>query len=260
MKHSKIVPLIVLNRKVFSIIEITELIIDFYKKLSENNIYYKLIYIISEKKPLNQIIDVQDINSVHLLSEEILHQNIDDIRKVDGIDNPDVNYRRDEKGGIGLGLGTKVEEETFITLNYSFYLNRSTIGSIVVNELCFDSFLKAKMFLEIANNVFSVNYSVMKIMDISLNEIARGYFFPLGWITYFSNSHQDTIPDDLDGFIDEFTDNGKYIILSKEDFISDPKKLEPSIKKLILCLKHIENKSPSYSKNGIPPSSNQTIN
>lgn len=260
MKHSKMVPLIVLNRKVFSIIEIAELIIDFYKKLSENNFNYKLIYIISEKKPLNQIIDVQDINSIHLLAEEILRQDIDDIQKVDGIDNPDINYRRDEKGGIGLGLGTKIEHETFISLSYSFYLNGSSIGSIVTKELCFDTILKAKMFLEIANNVFSVDCSVMKTMDISVNKIARGYFFPSGWITYFSNRHKDLIPDDLDGFFYEYTDNGKYIILSKEDLITDPKKLEPAIKKLIGCMKQIENKSPSYSKNVIPPSSHQTIN
>lgn len=248
MKHSKVVPLAILKKSAFSIIQIARLIITFYKSLSEENLNYNHIYIISEKKPLFQNIDIQQSDSVQKLAEEILHRNIDDIRKIDKISDPDVNYCRDGRGGINISLQTKIKDDTLITLNYSFYQNRSAIGSIVVNELCFDTFLKTKKFLEAANKTFPVDYSVMKISDLLLNKISRDYVAPLGWITYFSESYDDLIPDDLQGVRYERTDIGKYLILSLEDIPKDAEKLEVVKKELIQLMGQIEKESPTYSK------------
>ncbi len=253
MKHSKVVPLVILEEGSFSILEIAELIVGFYKGLSECDSNYNHVYTISEKTPLHEIIDVQDANSIHLLAEELLHQNIDDIRKIDGVENPDQNYRRGKNGGLSLGLQTKAEGETFITLNFSFYPNQSAVGSIAVNELCFDSYVKAMDFLEIANSSFLVKYSVIKIMDRSLNKVARGYLFPLGWITYFSESLNDLIPDGLEGVSYECSDRGKYVILSKESISVDSDKLDSGKEVLIKCMKQIEEQNPAYSKGFIPP-------
>jgi len=251
MKHSKVVPLFTLINENFSIVQAAELLINFYKNLSEFEPYYNYINIISEKTPLYHTIDIQMSNSVLILSEEILHQNIDDIRKVDKVDEPDINYCRD--GIITICLETKIKDETLITLNYTFNIHRPSIGSIVVNEECFNTFLKAKTFLAVVEKSFPLEYSVIKISDRTLNKIARSYKAPLGWITYFSNSYEITIPDDLKGVEYEYSDKGKYLILTREDIALDIESLESGKQKLVELMEQISIKHPVYSKSFTPP-------
>lgn len=254
MKHSKVVPFVLLKNQEMSILEIAELVIKFYQNLAEKDCTYNLINIISEKEALFPAINIQASNSIQMLAEEILHQNIDDIRKIDGVDNPGLDYCRKGTGGISIGLETKIEKETLITLNFSFYLNRSAIGRIVANESCFDTFEKAKYFLIAANSVFPVQYSAIKISDRALNKVARRYKAPLGWITYFSCDYEVPIPDELNGIEYEFVDGGKFLILSREDISVDEGKLELEKEKLIKLMEKVEIESPSYSMTFTPPS------
>ncbi|HPK09118.1 MAG TPA: hypothetical protein PK246_02185 [Saprospiraceae bacterium] len=248
MKHSKVVPLIILKNERFSILQIAKLIINFYQNLVEKNSLFNIINIISEKETIYSVIDIQKSNSIEMLAEEILHRNLEDIRKIDGVDNPNLDYRRGEKGGIHIGLETKIENDTFISLTFSFYPYQNAVGRLVVNELCFDTFEKAKDFLTAANNVFSVKYSAIKITDRLLNKIASEYRAPLGWITYFSFDYDIPIPNDLDGIEIEYICNGKYLILSKEDISVQEEKLELCKQKIISTMKQIENKCPDYSR------------
>ncbi len=254
MKYSKVVPLVLLKNQRRSILQIAELIIMFYQNLAEKNPSYNFINIISEKEALSPVINIQEPDSIQILAKEILHQNIDDIKKIDGVVDPGLDYRRGDKGGIHIGLETKIEDETLVSLTYSFYPNRTAIGPLVVNVRCFDTFEKAKYFLTAANSVFPVQYSAIKISDRALNKVARRYKAPLGWVTYFSCDYEVPIPDDLNGVEYEYTDKGKYLILSREDISVDEGKLELEKGKLIELMNQLEIESPSYSMAFTPPS------
>ncbi len=103
------------------------------------------------------------------LADEILLQNIDDIRNINKVDSPDTSFSRDEM--ISFALEAKIDGETLITLSYSFSTKLPRIGSIVVNHKCFDTFEKAKCFLESVEKSFSIEYSVIKISDRDINNL-----------------------------------------------------------------------------------------
>ncbi len=253
MKHSKVYPFIQMESQIFSIVEISELIISFYKILTVKNSDFKRINIISERKMKFPTVDVYEINAIQILAENILNYNIGDIIKVDKVSNPDINYKRTERGGIHIGIETKNKSDTLISLTFSFYKKRCAIGSIVTNEICFDTFEKAKDFLEAANSVFCVDYSAIRILEPSLNELVFEYKAPLGWITYFSNGYEVSIPNDLNDVEYEYTEKGKYLILTKENISTDLDKLELNKNKLIELMKQVDVKSPTYSRNYTPP-------
>ncbi|WP_075604139.1 hypothetical protein [Saccharicrinis aurantiacus] len=135
-------------------------------------------------------------------------------------------------------------------MNFSFQHSdnfKSKIGNIVTNPICFDSFEKAKFFLDTTKESFLVDYSVIKIFDKDINKVARGYKAPLGWLTYFSNDYEIAIPDDLEGIEYEHTETGKYLILTREIPISAEKQ-EANKQKLLSLMGEIERRVPEYSK------------
>ncbi|MBK7130746.1 MAG: hypothetical protein IPM74_04035 [Crocinitomicaceae bacterium] len=71
---------------------------------------------------------------------------------------------------------------------------------------------------------------------------------PLGWITYFSNDYGVQIPDDLKGIEYEFTDKGKYLILTREDFTISKEAFEEQRDKLIMLMSEIKRRVAEYSK------------
>jgi len=246
MKHCNLVPLVVLRKERLSVIEIAKLVINFYKRMASVDRNYGQINIISEKKSLYQSIDVNDSIAVQYLADEILRQNIDDIQKINKVDTPDINFSREEM--ISFGLEAKIDGETLITLNYSFSTKLPRISSIVVNEKCFDTFVKVKFFLETVEKSFPIEYSVIKISDKDINNFARACKAPLGWLTYFSNDFKPEIPNDLEGIEYEYTDKGKYMILTREDFTTNKETYEAHKQKLLNVMEEIKRRVPEYSK------------
>jgi hypothetical protein len=246
MEHSKLLPLGILKKERLTIAQIAKLVINFYKNLAVVDNDYSQINIISEKKSLLQSINVSDSNASQYLANEILHQNIDDIRKIDKVDNPDINFSRDAI--ISFGLEAKTYVETLITLSFSFSTKLPGIACIVVNQKCFDTFRKAKFFLETFEKSFPIEYSVIKISDQELNKVARGYKAPLGWITYFSKDYEIPIPDDLEGIEYEHTNNGKYLILTRDDITKDTETFQFNKNKLLDVMEEIKRRVPEYSK------------
>ncbi|MGB3467706.1 MAG: hypothetical protein WBA74_20640 [Cyclobacteriaceae bacterium] len=250
MKNSKLVPLVILKRRQISIAQIAQLTIDFYKKLHHFNSNYGLLNIISEIKTVYDSINIHDKNAQYKLANEILNQNIERIIEIDGIRNPDIDFLFN-KSFISYALQVKVERETLATFDFCFSISPhlgSSIGSIVVNELCFNEFNKAKFFLDTAKASFAVDYSVMKIFDRNINKASRSFKAPLGLITYFSNDYEIPIPDDLEGIEYEYTDKGKYLILTRENIAKDEAKLEKAKQKLLKTMQEIADRVPEYIK------------
>jgi len=250
MKHSKLVPLIVLKNEGLPIIQIAELVINFFKKMAAVDANYSKLNIVSEKKSLYNSINIYQSNSTEFLGNEILNQNIDDIRKMDKVENPNIHFSMD-KTIISFALESKIGEDTLATLDFCFTISKnlkSSIGSIVVNQNCFDGFEKAIFFLESAIESFSVNYSTIKVSDRDINKAVRGYKVPLGWITYFSNDYEIPIPDDLKGIEYKHTEKGRYLILTREYIAADSEKLETYKQKLLEIMEEIKRRVPEYSK------------
>ncbi|MFA0961866.1 hypothetical protein AB9P05_08655 [Roseivirga sp. BDSF3-8] len=249
MIRAKLVPLVTLKREKLSIAQIAEQIINFYVKLSLSDADYNQISVVSEKKPLYQSINVNADDAKQQLAEEVLHKNIKEIQKMDKVENPTLDFVMSESI-ISIGLEVKSQNTSLMTLNFSFQNSnsfRSKIASISVDEVCFDALGKAKFFLDTAKASFSVDYSVIKISDRDLNKVARGYKAPLGWVTYFSNDFEIPIPDDLEGIEYEHTDNGKYLILTRENPIA-PETIETNKEKLINLMGEIKERVPEYSR------------
>lgn len=72
--------------------------------------------------------------------------------------------------------------------------------------------------------------------------------FPLGWITYFSNDYEIQIPNDLEGIEYEFTEKGKYLILTREDFTINKEAYEAHKQKLLKVMEEIKHRVPEYGK------------
>lgn len=245
MEHSNLVPLVILKKQRLPIIQIARLIINFYKNLEAIDINFSRINIIADKASLYQNINVNHENATQDLAGEILNQNINDIRKFNNVIKPDIGFSMDNM--VSIGLETKIIEDTLITLSYSFSNKLPRIASIVVNKKCFDSFEKAKIFLEIVEKSFSIEYSVIKVSDRDINKISRRYKAPLGWITYFSNDYEISVPNDLEGIQYEHTENGKYLILTKEN-PTDSAVLDTNKEKLITLMEEIKERVPNYGK------------
>ncbi|WP_075604140.1 hypothetical protein [Saccharicrinis aurantiacus] len=96
MKLAKLVPLITLRREKLSIAQIAEQIISFYKNMVLFDENYSQLNVVSEKKALNQHIKVDTDNAEQQLAEEILHQNTEEIRKMDKVENPNFDFTMDE--------------------------------------------------------------------------------------------------------------------------------------------------------------------
>lgn len=250
MKHSKLVPFALLKKERLTITKIAQLTIDFYRNLSLDNDNYSKLKIVSEKKSLFENIQIQDSNAVEILAHEILHQNTDKIIEMDKVENPDINFIFKETF-ISYALQTRIDIDTLITLDFCFSVSKhlgSSIGSIVVNDECFNTFSKAKLFLETLETSFPTEYSVIKFSDREFSKIARVYKAPLGWITYFSKDSEISIPDDLEGIEYEHTDTGKYLILTREDFTTDKEIYDAHKQKLLDTMEEIKRRVPEYGK------------
>ncbi len=247
MEHSEYFPYTELFKEKLSIARIAELVLSFYKRLAIENSDFNKLYLVSERPSLYDSIDIQKSDAQKILADEILNQNIEDIRKQDKVENPGIDYSRD--ASVLFSLEAKTGKETLIILNFSFGTKiKSSIGAIAINKYCFDSYDKAKFFLDAEVAVFNVIYSILKIRERDFTRKTRAFKVPLGWITYFSDDSEWGIPDDLGGIEYEHVDEGKYLILSREDITSDSEKLEAGKQKLLEVMEEIKRRVPEYGK------------
>ncbi len=249
MGNSSFVPLVTLEKKRYTIIEIACLVVEFYKKLERIDNAYSSIRIISEKPSLYPLIKVDDSNSCKLLASEILNQNIEHIANQDKVENPDVHFLMD-KAVISFSLEAKSNDVNLLTLNFSFSTSifvGSKIGIIVASKEAFNTFEKVKLFLDTCNTSFEVEQSAMKIFDRELNKRNRSYKFHLGFVTYFSKNFGISIPDNLEGIEYQFTERGKFLSVVCEDEFKESD-VDIYKEKLLKVMEQIESRVPEYLK------------
>ena len=246
MSIESVTPLIIPKKEKLTIGEIASLVISFYKKLASVDSGYNHLSIVSEKKSLYQSMDIHDVEATEFLVEEIIHQNIDEIRKISDVDSVDHSFSWDRP--IQFALEPAEDPKLLMILSYAFHTEIRSIAPIIVNEECLDSYSKARWFLDAARESFSVDRSVIKVSTRDFRAVSRKYRAPLGWINYFSDDSEWQIPDDLEGIEYEKVEGGKYLIVSRENIGSSPDQFEAAAKKLARLMEDLGDRVPRYKK------------
>lgn len=180
--------------------------------------------------------------AVDLMSLTILNFSKYDIRKYEKDQDPTVEYSRD------FGFSFVLTYQQVISFN-------AVIGCINANGLSLLSYHKDDTEFEWFYNVLSALVSgsntirgSVGIRDLPFQKACKNIIAPLGWITYFSKKFKPVIPDDVEGIEYEYTNNGKYLILTREDFTTDKETYESHKQKLLNIMEEIKRRVPEYSK------------
>jgi hypothetical protein len=188
-------------------------------------------------------LDQEEITSS--IEKTILEFLKSDILRNDGEPNPDFDYSRDFGFSVLVQYKNQNQEISFTGKLGSSSVN--ALGQLSNNGFAVD--------IQIGNEIFRglidtglVKHGVIKLSDVKFLKACRPYKYPLGVITYFSNESEWQIPNDLEGIKYEHTDNGKYLILPREDFATDPEKYEVDKQKLLELMEEIKRRVPEYGK------------
>jgi hypothetical protein len=217
------------------------------KALSEVDIIFvNPIFMAENQKDVGfQIDKLSEENAVDLIALTILNFSKYDIRKYEKEQNPTIEYSRDfgfsfvlmyKHGNSKISFSVKVGNPKACGMTLLSY------GGDKLNlKLCYST-LKA---LVSGSNAIKGSIS---LLDLPFQEGNKNIIAPLGWITYFSNDFKPVIPDDLEGIEYEYTDKGKYLILTRDDFPTDKKIFEGYKQKLLNIMEEIKRRVPEYSK------------
>lgn len=180
--------------------------------------------------------------AVNLISLTVLNFSKDDIRKYEKELDPTIEYSRD------LGFSIVVAYREQISFNV-------IIGCSNANGLTLLGYHSEKVNFEWYYNILRALVSgsnavrgAIGVRDLSFQRAVKNIIAPLGWITYFSKEFDPIIPDNLNGIEYEFTDKGKYLILTRENFNSDTESYEANKQKLLSLMENISKSVKNYSK------------
>lgn len=229
-----------------SINEIASDLIRVFQTLSKFDTIFNELYFITKKD--ENLINVNDKNSVKMFAYNILEYSLKDIKKFDKVEYPSVNHSR--PFGYSFGLSFKENTKSVLYLNFKIGGDsNNSIGSISIPNYLVRDYTLFKEILNTFNEILEVKYSSVRLIDIDFLTIANSkYKNHLGWITYFSNHYEINIPNDLEGIEYEHTDKGKYLILTKDNLSIDESKDETYKRKLLTTMETIANRVPEYKK------------
>ena len=230
-----------------SIQEVSEFIVRIIKQLSllddtfSNPIHAKQGF-------KDEQLDINHPDIIEKLSELVLETNKSDIKQHEKEKNPTVNFSRDF--GFRLLFNYEVNGKKNFSLtaelggtNYQSirleYFNREFEHS----QNWYESVLKCLV------NESNAYYAGITVTLSTFLDLLRPLKVnqPFGWLTYFSNDNEIQIPDDLEGFEYEYTEQGKYIILTRDDFTVSKEAYEVQRDKLLAVMKEVKERVPKYS-------------
>jgi hypothetical protein len=108
-----------------------------------------------------------------------------------------------------------------------------------------------KLLSIIVKNTDAVLGGVLLRGNPSFTDEVVKYDYPLGWISYFSNEYEIKIPDNLEGFEYEYTDKGKYLIATREDFTVSKEAYQEQKDKLLKTMAYLGETVPGYLSEGM---------
>jgi len=232
-----------------SISQIANRLIDLLSKLSKvDPIFDSFVYSKENFTDVNISISKMGVNeSKVLLANTILASNLEYVKKNNQTNVLDLDYSCDF-GFFHLLKFYKNQENYFSitgnigssqypSLNLAYFYG----SEIYPYEWYYD--VLSCLVMELNPEYASVNISLTTFIEESSKLKVKS---PLGWITYFSNDNLVTIPDDLD-IEYEFTEKGKFLILTKNDFTDNKEMYLTHKNKLLNLMSEIKKRSPKYS-------------
>ncbi len=228
-----------------SILSISERIISTFYHLSLSDPIFGNLRVVAQSNGFYEpiILGSNNQEGINELSKAILDYSLSDIRSNDGIDNPKTDYSR------AYGFTFAINFSDYVTLTFKMGSSQSNgIGTISFSKSMTKSFDWYFTLLKGVSEGFRTTYSKIGFIETLFNQNCKSYKFPLGWITYFSNDHELQIPNELEGVEYEFTDIGKYLILTREDFTTDKETYEAHKQKLLNVMEEIKRRLPEYGK------------
>ncbi|MGB3464739.1 MAG: hypothetical protein WBA74_05705 [Cyclobacteriaceae bacterium] len=184
--------------------------------------------------------NTSEVEIISNISQTILNFSKDDIQKYEDENRLSVEYSRD------IGFSFVLRYNDLATFN--IIIGSSIAGGIATTKLSIANMSWYFKLLKGVIEVSSVIEGAIELQDMTFSKSLRVYRAPLGLITYFSNDYEIPIPDDLEGIEYEYTDKGKYLILTQENIAKDEAKLEEAKQKLLKTMQAIADRVPEYKK------------
>jgi hypothetical protein len=183
--------------------------------------------------------------AVSLMSLTVLNFSKYDIRKYEKEQSPTISYSRDFGFSFVLSYKKDGVEISFVPRLGAADACGMNILSYRGNEMTFLWCHDVLQALVLGSKAIKGSVGVR---DLPFQKACKDIIAPLGWISYFSNDFKPEIPNDLEGIEYEFTDKGKYLILTREDFTTDKEIYEAHKQKLLNIMEEIKRRVPEYSK------------
>lgn len=189
-------------------------------------------------------------NTAEDIGKLILQSEWNEITKHEGEKRPTLLYERKNEG---FSFNAKFHIEDQEVFHISLGLGYNNKGGISIS-----SFQKAvefdfnwyKSVLYKVVHSFKPYYATVKLSNQPSNVFYNNMNikYPIGWITYFSDSYEICIPDDLSEVRYEFVEDGKFLITSDEDFMKDKAAYFGNREKLQRIITELKERVPEFVK------------
>ena len=219
-----------------------------------DSLFYSPTVITGQKSELTLKIDRDNLgDKVHELAEGILRAEWSEITQHKENSNPTIEYVGEEGYGVLLKYSIKDEIVFWIgcrlgsNIHQTFTL-RGFSANILFDYSWYEIIFKKLVHLTnaeagtivMSNQSFGKFYNEMNIR------------YPIGWITYFSDEYEISIPDDIKEVRYEFVDGGKFLITSDEDFMRDKEAYFANRAKLTRIITELKRRVPEFVKESSP--------
>lgn len=228
-----------------SINDVGKRVCQLLRKLSKIDVVFKETIHFNGSKESK--ISIDNNNCIDELAKLILKSEWENITKYEGNTKPTLNYKRQGSGFnfnsffhdgphrkfvFNFGCGYLVDGATFYNFNKNYEYDYEWYKQVFN---CLIDYMKpfyASVFIN--NQSWSEFYKEM------------GTRYPIGWITYFSDSYEICIPDDLRGVRYEFVNGGKYLYTSDVDFMKDKEAYFSFRENLKVIIREIKERVPEF--------------
>lgn len=230
-----------------SILDVATKVYLLFKELSEfDSIFNQTIHFNGSKET---IVRLDQLNAKNEIAQLILNSEWSEITKYEGTKKPTIGYKRldngfsfnsifydgsDKRFVFNLGSGYSIDGVSFYNFNREYEYDYEWYEQLIKRLVKILKPFYATVIL--SNQPTNIFYNQMNIR------------YPIGWITYFSNTCDVRIPDDLREVRYQFVEEGKYLYTSDQDFMKDKEAYFGNREKLERIITEVKERVPEFSK------------
>lgn len=193
------------------------------------------------------LLQYNESEAIDKIANSYLRSELSDIKHFDKELSPTVDFERDFGFRFVMRFGVEPNDLQISTRFGG--IGHTSIDITINNESKYEQdFEWYYSILKTVTAFFPTKWACVRISMISFVEEFAKYNYPLGWITYFSNDIEISIPDDINEIECEFIKNGKYLILTRNDFTVSKEIFVKEKEKLFATMIQLGEKVSGYKK------------